>query len=49
LLKLNYTGIENAHKARKKTFAFYHMAVMYNYFGATKQMRACVSRYDEST
>jgi len=48
-LKLaNYTGIENAHKARKKAFAFDCMAVMYNYCGATEQMRACVSRYDES-
>ena len=24
------------------------MAVMYNYCGATEQMRACVSRYDKS-
>jgi len=45
---LNYTGIENVHKARMKTFAFYYKAVMYNYCGATEQMRACVSRYDES-
>jgi len=36
---LNYTGIENAHKARKKTFTFHSMAVMYNYCGATEQMR----------
>jgi len=45
---LNYTGIENAHKARKKTLAFYYMAVTYNYCGATEQMWACVSRYDQS-
>jgi len=45
---VNYTGIENARKARKKTFAFYYMAVMYSYCGATEQMRACVSCSDES-
>ena len=32
--------------ARK--LSFFYMAVVYNYCGATKQMRACVSRYDES-
>jgi len=48
LLTLDYTGNENVHKARKKTFAFYYMAVLYNYCGATEQMRDCMTRYDES-
>jgi len=48
LSKLHNTRIENAHKARKITFAFYYMAVMYNYCGVTEKMWACVSRYDES-
>jgi len=48
-LKLaTYTKIENAHKVRKKTFAFCFVAVSCTINKGKEQMWACVSRYDQS-
>jgi len=48
-LKLvNYTRIENVHKVRKKTFAFYFVAVLCTITKGKEQIWACVSRYDQS-
>jgi len=40
--------MENAHKVRKKTFAFYNVAVICTTTGETEQIRAYVTRYHES-
>jgi len=48
-LKLvNYTKIENPHKVRKKIFAFYYVAVICTITKRKEQIRAYVSRYDQS-
>jgi len=45
---LNYARIEDAHKRRKK-LSFFIMWMLYvQLTGGTEQMRACVSRYDQS-
>jgi len=36
-----YTRIENAHKARKKTFVFCYVVVMYNYCGGRTDTGLC--------
>jgi len=41
---LNYTRIENAHEV----FVFWYVAVICTITGGTEQIRACVSRYDQS-
>jgi len=48
-LKLvNYTRIENPHKVRKKIFVFYYVAGIRTITKRKEQIRACVSRYDQS-
>ena len=44
---LELATIENAHKVHKTLF-FYCLAVICTTTGGTEQMRACVSRYDQS-
>ena len=44
----NYRRIENAHKVRKKSFVFHYVAVICTTNGEKEQIRACVSRYDQS-
>jgi len=36
------------HKVRKKTFVFYYVAIICTTTGGREQIRACVSRYDQS-
>jgi len=46
---LNYTRIENAHKVRKKMiFVLFYVAVICTITKGKEQIRACVSRYDQS-
>ena len=48
-LKLvNYTRIENPHNQRKKIFVFYYVAVVCAITKRKEQIRAFVSRYDQS-
>jgi len=48
-LKLaNYTRIENAHKVRKKLFVFYFVVGVCTFTQGKEQIRACVSRSDQS-
>jgi len=45
---VNYTRIENPRKVRKKIFVFYYVAVICTITRRKEQIRACVSRYDQS-
>jgi len=46
---LNYTRIEDVHKARKKIFVFHYVAVICRLpLLGEKKIRACVSRNDQS-
>jgi len=49
-LKLvNSTRIENAYKVRTKNFVFYYVVVICTITKEKEQVRACVSRCDQST
>jgi len=45
---LNNTRIENAHELREKIFVFYYVAIICIVTKEKENIRACVSRYDQS-